>query len=71
MFAEFLLFLLVFPWMHTGVGLTVMLRGDFLVIWCIVPFPLRLGPFKVRWKVRSDLHVCGERYNVLLLLMLA
>ena len=71
MFAEFLLFLLVFPWVHTSVGLTVVLLGDFLVVWSVVQYPLCLGPVKVRWGVRSDLHVCGERGYVLLLLMLA
>lgn len=32
MFAEFLLFLLVFPWMHAGVGSTVMLWGIFWLL---------------------------------------
>ncbi len=58
MFAEFLLFLLVFPWVHTSVGLTVLWLGVFLVVGFVIQFPLFLGPIKFRWEVRSDLHVC-------------
>lgn len=60
MFAEFLLFLLVFPWGHACVGLTVVFEcfSSFLVC-CSVPS--LFGAVKVRWVVRSEVHACKER----------
>lgn len=57
MFAEFLLFLLVFPWGHASVGLTVVFWGVFwLFIGCALPSLFGAG--NVRWGVRSDVCAC-------------
>lgn len=42
-FAEFLLFLFIFPIMHSGVGLTVMFK-QFSCYYFVILFPLLLGP---------------------------
>lgn len=61
MFAEFLLFLLVFPWEHACVGVTVVCLGVFLVVLSVVQFPLLFGSVKVRWVVRFRFtHMQGE-----------
>jgi len=69
-FAEFLPFLLVFPGGHTGVGLTVEVE---CFSSCLVrhSLPSLFGAVKIRWLVRSELWVCGERVLTLLLLILA
>lgn len=61
MFAEFLLFLLVFPWGHSCVGLTVKFAecSSSCLVCCSVPS--WVGAVKARWGVRSDLHMCKER----------
>lgn len=70
MFAEFLLFLLVFPCGHASVGLTVIFgrSSGYLLV---AHYPLCLGPVNVRWIVRSDVCACEERGVSLLLLILA
>lgn len=60
MFAEFLLFLLVFPYGHTSVGLTVSWWVIFL-LFIFNTVPSLFGAVNVRWVVRSDLHMCWER----------
>ena len=60
-FAEFLLFLLVFPGEHTCVGVTVKLLGAFLVVCFVSPVPSGIGTVNIRRDVRSDLHVCLEK----------
>jgi len=59
-FAEFLPFVLVFPGMHTCVGLTV---GCVWVSGCLCggTWPSAWGSVSCRRQIRSDLHVCGER----------
>jgi len=47
-FAEFLLFLLIFPWGHSGVGLTVYFWGDFWFSICRSLSAI-LGAVKARW----------------------
>lgn len=59
-FAEFLLFLWVFPWGHSCVGVTIRFVGfPWCLFWPI--FPSWLGFVICRWWVRSDLHMCWER----------
>jgi len=61
-FAEFLLFLLVFPEEHTCVGLTVFRLGVFLVFYIYYSVPSNFGAVKVRWSVRFRFtRVQGER----------
>lgn len=59
-FAEFLLFLWVFPCGHSCVGLTISCVGfSRCLLWPTVPS--WLGFVICRWGVRSDLHMCWER----------
>lgn len=59
-FAEFLLSLLIYPYRHTSVGLTVIIVSGFLVVILVGQYPLGLGPGMGRWAVRFDIHLCGE-----------
>jgi len=59
-FAEFLLFLLVFPYGHSSVGLTVVFGWSSCHLF-VVQCPLCLGPLIFWRRVRADLHVCKER----------
>lgn len=60
MFAEFLLFLLVFPVGHTSVGLTVSYIGWFssCLVYCSVPS--LFGAVKVRWGF-VPIYTCARR----------
>lgn len=64
MFAEFLLFLLVFPSRHTSVGLTVILGRFSSIICAFVQFPLCLGPLLFGgWSV--PIYTCARREGML------
>lgn len=61
MFAEFLLFLLVFPLMAHQCGVNGCVLDDFLVYHVCLSIPSLFGAVKFRWLVRFDVHVCWER----------
>lgn len=72
MFAEFLLFLLVFPGMHTSVGLTVIFWGVFWLFSLLFNSLFVLGPLKFGGG-SIPIYTCAGREPriTLLLLMLA
>lgn len=61
MFAEFLLFRLVFPQKHACVGLTVYNTEQFSSWQVNYSKPSLMGAVKIRRGVQSELHLCGER----------
>lgn len=70
MFAEFLLFLLVFPWGHTSVGLTVIYWMVFWLLTCC-SLPSLFGAVKFRWGF-VPIYTCARiEAGALLLLILA
>lgn len=68
-FAEFLLFLLVFPCKHTGVRLTVWYVEAFLVIFLLLHYPLVLGPLMFDVGSFRCTLVQGEGLALLLLIL--
>lgn len=71
MFAEFLFFLLVFPCVHTSVGLTVFVECFSRLFGLIIQCPLCLGSLKFGGG-SAPIYTCDRREsNVLLLLILA
>ena len=61
MFAEFLLLFLIFPWVHTCVGLTVCLIDSLVLgyIYLLLIFSILLV---------ADVNLCKEKYFLLLIL---
>lgn len=68
-FAEFLLFFLVFPCKHTSVRLTVWCVEVFLVVFLVLHYPLVLGPLMFDGGSFRCTLVQGEGRALLLLIL--